>query len=214
VSDELIPNTKLSLIRYGLTQTYLEQSHSLDHRLSESIFCVSGVTSARGLDTFMSVVPYVKSRFPEARFFVGVRNDEEERRARLALRHGVELLRPKSLLEALNANSVVVLPFSKHMAVDPPLSMIESMAMGKPVISTRIGSIPETLGRDRGILVERDDPAGLGEAICRFLRDPELGNFFGDNAREYIVKTYNWTTALTNLLDVYRRLASDPVHLC
>lgn len=46
-----------------------------------------------------------------------------------------------------------------------PVCLIEAMAHGLPVISTRTGSIPELVGKDTGILVPQKDPAALACAL-------------------------------------------------
>lgn len=54
-----------------------------------------------------------------------------------------------------------------------PVSLIEAMAAGVPVVSTLSGSIPELVTDGAGLLVPPRDPAALAAALER-LRDPEL----------------------------------------
>ncbi|RJQ13373.1 MAG: glycosyltransferase [Nitrospiraceae bacterium] len=59
--------------------------------------------------------------------------------------------------------------------------LIESMACGKPVISTLSGSIPEVVG-DAGILVQPDDHFSLRDAMKKLIKDNDLRKYLGDNA--------------------------------
>ncbi len=70
----------------------------------------------------------------------------------------------------------VVLPSARTPEGDQegvPVSLIEAMAAGVPVVSTECGSIPELVTEGSGLLVPAADPAGLRGAI-EALRDPEL----------------------------------------
>jgi glycosyltransferase involved in cell wall biosynthesis len=65
-----------------------------------------------------------------------------------------------------------------------PMSMLESMAWGLPIISTPVGSIPEHI-RDgaQGLLVQPGDVSELADAIDRIVMDDSLRRRMGDAAR-------------------------------
>jgi glycosyltransferase involved in cell wall biosynthesis len=60
-----------------------------------------------------------------------------------------------------------------------PISILEAMAAGLPVVATQVGDAPRAIGVDSGVLVAPRDPAALGRAIAALLADPvrlrELG---------------------------------------
>ena len=63
------------------------------------------------------------------------------------------------------------------------------MGYSKPIIATKVGGIPETIiTRKNGILVEKQSPQKLAEAICSVLRDKKLAETIGRNAGESIKK--------------------------
>ncbi|MBI5741902.1 MAG: glycosyltransferase [Nitrospirae bacterium] len=59
--------------------------------------------------------------------------------------------------------------------------LIESMACGKPVVSTLSGSIPEVVG-DAGILVQPNDHISLYEAMRKLITDKDLRRYLGGKA--------------------------------
>ncbi|MCO6901701.1 glycosyltransferase, partial [Pseudomonas aeruginosa] len=68
----------------------------------------------------------------------------------------------------LPAFDVMVLPSRSEGF---PLTIVEAMLAARPVIATRVGSIPEAvLDGETGILIEKNDVAGLAQAL-RHLRD-------------------------------------------
>lgn len=84
---------------------------------------------------------------------------------------------------------------------DPwPLTVGEGMASGLPVVAARVGGIPDALG-DAGILVEREDVAGLAHAIARLADDPGLRRSLGAAARARAVQR-DWSWSWARLRDV------------
>jgi colanic acid/amylovoran biosynthesis glycosyltransferase len=68
-----------------------------------------------------------------------------------------------------------------------PVALMEAMAMGVPVISTRLSGIPE-LVRDGegGLLVPEKDPRALALAMERLVRDPALAERLAEGARRAV----------------------------
>ncbi len=73
-----------------------------------------------------------------------------------------------------------------------PVAMMEAMARGLPVVSTRLTGIPE-LVRDgkNGLLVAPNQPDELADALARLLADADLRRRLGDAAREVVVTDYD-----------------------
>jgi len=88
---------------------------------------------------------------------------------------------------------VVILP--SVVAVDMeregiPVSLIEAMAAGLPVISTRTGGIPELLEPDCGVLVEQRSPDQLAAAISELAADREKLIDMAKRGRERVIEQY------------------------
>lgn len=64
------------------------------------------------------------------------------------------------------------------------LTVLEAMAMGKAIVSTRVTAIPELLRHGRhGLLVEPGDRRQLADACIRLLRDPLLASRYANHAQ-------------------------------
>lgn len=82
--------------------------------------------------------------------------------------------------------------------------MVETMAVGAPLISTRAGSIPEVVEDGRtGLLVPPDDTAALRDAIAELLADPERAARLGSAGRERVRALYSWDATARRYLDIY-----------
>ena len=73
-----------------------------------------------------------------------------------------------------------------------PVSVIEAMALGFPVISTKVGGIPFLIEhRQNGLLVESNNPEAMAKAVNALLTDPELSENLSLHAKER-VKLFDW----------------------
>ena len=73
-----------------------------------------------------------------------------------------------------------------------PVSVVEAMAVGIPIISTNVGGIPYLIQHENtGILVSPNDVTGFVNAISTLIQQPEYGVLLAENARKKAV-TCDW----------------------
>ena len=71
------------------------------------------------------------------------------------------------------------------------ITMLETMAMKKPLILSNIGGLPE-IGKDRyNCLLRNANPAAISEAIMELENNPSLANDIAHNAFEFVNKANN-----------------------
>jgi glycosyltransferase involved in cell wall biosynthesis len=88
-----------------------------------------------------------------------------------------------------------------------PLSVMEYMAAAKPVVSTRVGGVPELVKDDvHGLLVEPRDPEALAEAVARLLRDPALAKRLGAVGRKRQQREFSLEAMVRRIEDLYEEL--------
>ena len=88
-----------------------------------------------------------------------------------------------------------------------PLSVMEYMAAAKPVVSTRVGGVPELVKDDvHGLLVEPRDPEALAEAVARLLRDPALARRLGAEGRRRQQREFSLEAMVRRIEDLYEEL--------
>jgi len=95
--------------------------------------------------------------------------------------------------EYLAAADAVVLPQrrSRHAEAQVPGKVFEAMAMGKPVIASRISDLPEIL-EGCGVLVEPNEAGELAAAVERLSGDPDEAGELGARARARCVERYSF----------------------
>jgi glycosyltransferase involved in cell wall biosynthesis len=89
------------------------------------------------------------------------------------------------------------------------LSLVEAMAVGRPVVATRTGAAPEiiTHGRD-GWLVPPNDPAALAEGIRRLLTDPVAAAQLGRQAQARVREAFALDRMVSQVEAVYEELVA------
>jgi glycosyltransferase involved in cell wall biosynthesis len=88
--------------------------------------------------------------------------------------------------------------------------VLESMAMGKPVIATRWGGPVDYLDESSGMLVEptsyQDMVEGFAEAMTKLITSPELAQSMGAAGRERAVRDFDWQKKIQQVIGIYRAL--------
>ncbi|HUE86544.1 MAG TPA: glycosyltransferase [Vicinamibacterales bacterium] len=88
------------------------------------------------------------------------------------------------------------------------LAVLESMALGKAVIATRVGGLPDIISDSaHGILVPPGDPMALRAAMESLLADHALRNELGTAGRTRVETAFSATAAARRYADEYDRLA-------
>jgi len=85
--------------------------------------------------------------------------------------------------------------------------LVEAMACGKPVVSTKVGAIPEVVDDGKtGFLVEPKNPKQLAEAILKLANDERLRNRLGKEGRRKVEQKYDWNIIAEKYMNEYKQL--------
>jgi glycosyltransferase involved in cell wall biosynthesis len=101
--------------------------------------------------------------------------------------------------------------FVQHSMTDPltgdeeglPVAILEAMAHGLPVVSTKHSGIPEAVTHgETGFLVDEGDSAAMGACVAKLASDPGLRTRMGENGWLRAKKDFSWDRERTDLLKV------------
>jgi glycosyltransferase involved in cell wall biosynthesis len=104
------------------------------------------------------------------------------------------------------AFDALVLPSSNE---GTPVSAIEALAAGRPVVATRVGGVPDVVqeGKD-GFLVEPGATDDLADRLAQLARDPQLRERMGKAGRERVLPRYAVDRLVDDVDRLYRALLS------
>ena len=172
----------------------------------------------KGQDVFIEAAGQVARVRPAVKFVVvggsvfGLEPEfaeELRRRAdRLGLAGRVEFTGFRADVPRLMAACDIVCHTSR---VPEPFGMVivEAMALGRPTIASEGGGPSEIITAECGILVPRDDPGALAQAMIALVDDPALRHRLGERARERARREFSMEKMASTLLSQLNSLAID-----
>jgi glycosyltransferase involved in cell wall biosynthesis len=187
----------IHLVYVGISLNLFAQKPSPPQNSVLQLLCVANYVEKKGLDTLIDACRFLCNKhvqFHLRLYGVGPLQEALARQiADLGLAEQVILGGPipqDEVVERMAESHLVVMPCRKAHTGNMdgiPTAFMEAMAIGRPVISCRIGGIPE-LVRDgeTGILVPSNDPHAVASAIIQLGGDEALRIRLGQQARALV----------------------------
>ncbi len=161
-------------------------------------------------DVFLLAARRVLEREPEARFLIvgdGPQRENLERKVKeLGLERAVIMTGHRTDVPALLSIADVSCLVSDS-AEGVPQTVTQSLAMGKAVIGTNVGGIPELIVDEvTGYLIPPEDPDILADRILSLLNDPAKAQAMGRAGRRLIEERYTCEIMVERLERLYREV--------
>lgn len=194
---------------YPLRTTYRRQGGRF------TVLTVARLTAYKGIDFLIRACGRLREEVPE--LDCRIVGDGEEREALEALVVELDLagtvrlegpLPHTRVSELLGEADLFALPSYRRASGEMdgiPVSLMEAMACGVPVVASRVSGIPELVEDGvSGLLVPPRDDASLARAIARLARDEELRAELGRAGRRKVAREFTLEGGVALL---HRRLA-------
>jgi len=156
---------------------------------------------------FLAAAQHVWQEMPEVRFIIvgdgECRAELEELARRYGLVDVVYFTGWRRDLPAIYADVDVLALTSRNEGT--PVSIIEAMAAGVPVVATAVGGVSDVLKNgELGILVPPDDPRAMADAILAVLRTGRYPHI--SQAKEWVLRHYDSVRLIADLRQLYLEL--------
>lgn len=173
---------------------------------------VARLVPIKAHEVFLEAAARLRRDVPECRFLVvgdGDRRADLERQAeRLGVADRVRFLGWRPDLARIYADLDVVALCSRNEG--SPVSLIEAMAAGRPVVATRVGGVPDLVEDGvTGYLVPADDCDALASAVRALLADPERRQAMGAAGRKRVVPAFSAERLLADVDRLYTELLHE-----
>lgn len=226
----IAPPERVSVVPLALDLTEFESSVPSgalrrEQGLSREDFVVGivgRIAPIKNHPMFLQAAARVAKELPTARFVVvgggAGMHDLVRLAANLGIAERVRFSGVRTDLPAIYADLDAVALTSLNEGT--PLSLIEAMAAGKPIVATDVGGVRDLLTREwvgevnnrefldsregRGILVGARDVEGCAAALIRLGKDPDLARKVGAAGREYAFRFHALPRLVQDLDKLYR----------
>lgn len=175
---------------------------------------VGRLSEEKGIDTLLRAMPGVLRRCPKmVLLIVGdgpSRTRLEALAAALGVMGSVRFLGRRDDIETVYIQlDVLVLP-SRNEGV--PMTVLEAMAAGVPVLATRVGGLPEVVREGHtGVLVEPNSVAAIEQGLMTLLTAPDLRVQMGLQARRLAEMRHSCESMAREHMELYCAASEVPV---
>jgi alpha-maltose-1-phosphate synthase len=214
-----VPDEKIHLVPNGVNPYFLEPPPSevyndvckkfgIDRQQPILLF-IGNHTANKGLDTVMRVAHELSTK---ATIVVGgkLRSPDEPQQwqARLSVNPAVKVIFTDflSVEEQRTLYYLSTLLLYPSLADTLPLTIIEAMASGLPVVAYDVGGITYQLAEDAGIVVPSGEFPQFLAAVQTLLEQPDRRTQLAHNAKQRQQQYFSWDITAQRTIAIYRQL--------
>ena len=214
-ADELIKLFKLSedrieVIPNGVAEAFVQCTRNARAKEGPLVF-FGRLSETKGVSDLLDAWLRME-RAPEL-WLGGVGPEEAALRAKLEEAGRAERVRwlgwcaPEQMAEYLCGARAAVLPSHEESFGN---TMVEAMASGTPLITTRVGSIPEVVGGEsHATLLSPGDPDAIVRALLNLQDRPDWFEARAERAQEFARRAYSWTNTAQRYASVYEQALQE-----
>ena len=215
---------KIRVVPNGVDLTEIDRVRAQDHQLLRrelriregqiSVVFLGQIFPVKCPHLVIDAMEAITARFPNTKLYlVGDHCNAENRAYHEGLRQRVQERRldgihftgfRRDAIAILSQMDILVLP---SLDEGIPRAIMEAMALGKAVVATPVGGIPELIrDRETGLSVPTGDVGALSRALTELVDNPQLRADLGRNASSLIHDRYSLTSSVSTLMQVYDEL--------
>jgi L-malate glycosyltransferase len=217
---EKLPREKVHVVYYGLPvetfQSMVKPPNVLEAKRKELslshdpiITCAARLHHSKSLQTYLQAARQVVDQKPNIQFVLAGDGDErsklEKLRDELKLQKNFHFVGAREDIYDIFQLSDIVTLCSLWEGLG--FSLMEGMALGKPLVGTDVTGINEIIVHDRnGLLVPPQKPDQLAKAYLKILEDPAFAQRLKSGCAEVIVERFDIKKNTRQLLQLYENI--------
>lgn len=209
LSHDAVPSEKVSVVRSGVKPYPPEEITSVLPPNRIPVIGTAGpLEDVKGIPYFLQAAKKVTEQRPDVEFLIAGSGPEEAALRKLSRElkltsHITFVPNLHDFNESLRAMDVFCLPSLKQGL---GTIMLEAMAMGKPVVASRVGGVFSIIEDDvSGQLVPPSNSDAMASAILDFLNDPAKARSIGEAGRQKVLQDFRLERMVDETIQVYDR---------
>ncbi|MGB9824099.1 MAG: glycosyltransferase family 4 protein [Candidatus Hydrothermia bacterium] len=209
--------SKICVIPFGVdTQIFKPSEKNPESRDFIVIGTVKSLEKKYGIDTLIESFAILRRRYPDLPLKLVIVGDGSEKERLISLAQNLGIfedvnfvghVRNRKVPEFLNSFDIfVALSRLESFGV----AVVEAMACGKPVVVSNIGGLKEVVEKGvSGLIVPPENPEEAAKAIETLIFNEDLRREMGKNARERVLRLYDWNKNVEMMLSLYQKVLSS-----
>ena len=215
-----LPTTTTCTVQpYGIEDIWFETQQTPKQKDLTEILFWGDAAPGRGIEVLFDAIPQICNGNPNVKICLAFRYTYPDYNYQLdyICSHYpdsvISTIPGAHISSLLESTDLVVLPYTRT-TIQPPLTLLESMASGKPVITTCVDANTEIVGENgAAMLIDPNNSIQLIDAVNALILDSTLRINIGKKARTRANEIAHWRVAIPTILDVYQRHLSKNVTL-
>jgi len=207
IQDDL--KKKSVMIPNGVNLERNESNKKIKLEGAQNILFWGRISPEKGVDLLIHSAKFVLEKNPMCHFYIIGDGPELKSIKKLSENLGIQknihytgFLSYEEIVKYANSADITVFP-SKFE--NSPISILEAMSIGKPIVSTDIGGIPEIVNNYENGLLAKLDSKNISEKLIILLKDKELRNKLSKNAFK-TAKKFSWDIIAKNYIEYYEKI--------
>jgi len=176
------------------------------------VACIAALTPEKGHHTLINAAALLAARMPEVRWALAGDGPQrarlEQHAAEAGLTGRIAFLGHIDYVDQLIAEASVIASAATSEGLGSTL--LDAMALGRPIVATAVGGVPELLASGSGALVPNGDAPALAREIARVLGDSAVATAMAAAGRR-AVEAYDVGGMAERTIGVYRSALINPV---
>ena len=181
----------------------IPNSKKLEHPSLFHIGSLDWTPNQEGLIWFLKKCwPKLNKKFPELKFYVAGRNAPDWFQKKMELDNVIFEGEVPDAYDFMNSKSIMVAPLFSGSGMR--IKIIEGMALGKPIVTTTIGTEGISTTNDENIVIA-DNETDFVQAVSNLINDHDFFDKIGRNAIEYIHEKFDNLASASALIEFYKQ---------
>ena len=199
---------KFKIVRCGINIEEFKLADPVENQIKKLVF-VGRLSPEKGIRILFDSLAILKDRGLDCQ--LTLLGDGPDREVLTRLSSDLDLddrilfkgfVNQAEITETLSESDIFVLP---SFAEGIPVSLMEAMAIGKPVIASYVGGVTELVVEgETGLVVYPSDAVSLADSIATYLNDEELRNKIIQSARQKVEQEFNIEHQIDKLAVLFR----------
>lgn len=207
-----------SLRKYCIMNAVPEPRHFPEPSLATKepfLLSLGRIIPEKGFSTALEAFSQLTAEFPELRFVIAGEGPELSKLQKIARGLGVASrvefpgwVAPQEVYPLMAKSQLVLIPSTWEEPFG--LVALEAAHMGKSVVATRSGGLPEiVIDGETGRLVEKGDPEGMAQALGDLLRNPEQATTMGLSAQKRAREVFPFEAMVDQYEAAYAQILAE-----